>query len=71
MRFDKGKKEIQVNFALIRRCGGTFPQGKVKNKTLSWERVAGRSPDGRVGFPRFSDGKRKRSNKLLLSNERR
>ena len=24
MRFDKGKKEIQVNFALIRRCGGTF-----------------------------------------------
>ena len=23
MRFDKGKKEIQVNFALIRR-GGTF-----------------------------------------------
>ena len=27
MRFDKGKKEIQVNFALIRRCGGTFPHG--------------------------------------------
>ena len=27
MRFDKGKKEIQVNFALIRRCGGTFPRG--------------------------------------------
>ena len=24
MRFDKGQKEIQVNFALIRRCGGTF-----------------------------------------------
>ena len=24
MRFDKGKKEIQVNFALIRRYGGTF-----------------------------------------------
>ena len=24
MRFDKGKKEIQVNFARIRRCGGTF-----------------------------------------------
>ena len=24
MRFDKGEKEIQVNFALIRRCGGTF-----------------------------------------------
>ena len=28
MRFDKGKKEIQVNFALIRRCGGTFPEGE-------------------------------------------
>ena len=27
MRFDKGKKEIQVNFALIRRYGGTFPRG--------------------------------------------
>ena len=27
MRFDKGKKEIQVNFALIRRGGGTFPHG--------------------------------------------
>ena len=27
MRFDKGKKEIQVNFALLRRCGGTFPHG--------------------------------------------
>ena len=26
MRFDKGKKEIQVNFALIRRYGGTFPR---------------------------------------------
>ena len=24
MRFDKGQKEIQVNFALIRRYGGTF-----------------------------------------------
>ena len=24
MRFDKGKKEIQVSFALIRRCGDTF-----------------------------------------------
>ena len=24
MRFDKRKKEIQVNFALLRRCGGTF-----------------------------------------------
>ena len=42
---------------LFRRCGGTFPQGKVRDlrrgiPTLSWERVAGQSPDGCGAVPR-------------------
>ena len=39
---------------LFRPCGATFPQGKVRNKTLSWERVDRALPGtgvGRYGGP--------------------
>ena len=36
---------------LFRPCGATFPQGKVKSKTLSWERVDRAQPGTGVGRP--------------------
>ena len=50
MRFDKGKKEIQVNFALIRRCGTFSLRAKSRLQRLrSDTRLRAQPLGGRLG----------------------